>query len=404
MASSSVSQESLDIEDYEISSRQSRVRRARALMPKIGDGYDRESPRNGDGGGDVIPEHESPSRSTAASRARDKRRPNHLHKGKLPKDKRKLREKRRSTGVVNLPSTESTGDSLDDEDDEELLEAKKNTSYNEVIDADNPQTPSESRVPRPFSSRRSNKSPSDLEADLEDNQDYDSTVSQSETNLTLIGKSDSVESSNQNASPKMGQGQQFFGRSTNHPDIPKSFRNFSPNTSENETKTSPSYSSNSSSPSSILNRYKWRSPDVLNQEREPPSSGTGISSIISKYDRKPSETETNSTTGFTSKGYRNFGDRFRKESPFQSQFRSVAAPTTREDAEKINLKKMLEKEQEENKKMKELLEDKDRRIAELEREVYLLNKDLEDMDDEAQKLQLENNALIRAVSQLSTQV
>lgn len=65
---------------------------------------------------------------------------------------------------------------------------------------------------------------------------------------------------------------------------------------------------------------------------------------------------------------------------------------------------MLEKEQEENRKMKQMLEDKDRRIAELEREVYLLNKDLEDMDDEAQKLQLENNALIRAVSQLSTQV
>ena len=31
-------------------------------------------------------------------------------------------------------------------------------------------------------------SPSDLEADLEDNQDYDSTVSQSETNLTMIGR------------------------------------------------------------------------------------------------------------------------------------------------------------------------------------------------------------------------
>lgn len=108
MASSSVSQESLDIEDYEaISSRQSRVRRARAMMPKPIE--DRETPRNGDGDSDcdVIPEHESPSRSTtAASRARDKRRPNHLHKGKLPKDKRKLREKRRSTGVVNLQSTE----------------------------------------------------------------------------------------------------------------------------------------------------------------------------------------------------------------------------------------------------------------------------------------------------------
>lgn len=38
---------------------------------------------------------------------------------------------------------------------------------------------------------------------------------------------------------------------------------------------------------------------------------------------------------------------------------------------------MLEKEQEENRKMKQMLEDKDRRIVELEREVYLLNKVIE---------------------------
>lgn len=183
-------------------------------------------------------------------------------------------------------------------------------------------------------------SPSDLEADLEDNQDYDSTVSQSETNLTLIGKSDTTrESSNQNASPKLGHGQ-TYGRSTYPPEIPKSFKNFSPYTSENETKTSPSYSSNSSSPSSILNRYKWRSPEVLNQEREPASAGPGISSIISRYDKKATEVDTNSSPGFGSSSYRNFGDRFRKDSPFQSQFRSVAAPTMREDTEKINLRKV----------------------------------------------------------------
>lgn len=35
---------------------------------------------------------------------------------------------------------------------------------------------------------------------------------------------------------------------------------------------------------------------------------------------------------------------------------------------------MLEKEQEENRKMKQMMEEKDRRIVELEREVYLLNK------------------------------
>ena len=40
-----------------------------------------------------------------------------------------------------------------------------------------------------FSLIVNNWSPSDLDADLEDNQDYDSTVSQSETNLTMIGQS-----------------------------------------------------------------------------------------------------------------------------------------------------------------------------------------------------------------------
>ena len=35
---------------------------------------------------------------------------------------------------------------------------------------------------------------------------------------------------------------------------------------------------------------------------------------------------------------------------------------------------MLEKEREENKKLKQLLEDRDRKIADLEREVHLLNK------------------------------
>ncbi len=35
---------------------------------------------------------------------------------------------------------------------------------------------------------------------------------------------------------------------------------------------------------------------------------------------------------------------------------------------------MLEKEKDENKKLQQMLEDKDRRIAELEKEVSLLNK------------------------------
>lgn len=130
MASSSVSQESLDItEDYELNARRTRIRTQRARGTPFHKTGDHESETSGDREGwdlngeessSLVPGqtgllasegtvHESPSRTSAIQRAKDKRsRPNHLQKGKLPKDKRKLREKRRSTGVVHLASTEVT--------------------------------------------------------------------------------------------------------------------------------------------------------------------------------------------------------------------------------------------------------------------------------------------------------
>lgn len=68
------------------------------------------------------------------SKAKDKRspKPNYVNKGKAQREKRKLREKRRSTGVVRLPSSENTGGSTGEED--EVLvsaETKQNTDYNE---------------------------------------------------------------------------------------------------------------------------------------------------------------------------------------------------------------------------------------------------------------------------------
>ena len=114
MASSSVSQESLDIEDYELNARKSRNRALRAqrvLNPRSGEreqeGACDVKDVNGDEGSGVSQEpvglHDSPTRSSAVQRAKEKRA---RQKGKLPKDKRKLREKRRSTGVVHLASTE----------------------------------------------------------------------------------------------------------------------------------------------------------------------------------------------------------------------------------------------------------------------------------------------------------
>ena len=111
MASSSVSQESLDTVDYaEQSARKSKIRslRAKGVLPRSNERELEPADKdlNGDDGFNGEP-HESPSRGVVG-RMKDKRtRPSHLHKGKMAlKDKRKLREKRRSTGVVHLQSTE----------------------------------------------------------------------------------------------------------------------------------------------------------------------------------------------------------------------------------------------------------------------------------------------------------
>ena len=64
-----------------------------------------DEPDVGDPGG---ADHDSPTR--ASSRGKEKRgRPLHLYKGKTAKDKRKLREKRRSTGVLHFPASTEVG-------------------------------------------------------------------------------------------------------------------------------------------------------------------------------------------------------------------------------------------------------------------------------------------------------
>uniref|UniRef100_A0AAQ4Q7Y6 PRKC, apoptosis, WT1, regulator n=1 Tax=Gasterosteus aculeatus aculeatus TaxID=481459 RepID=A0AAQ4Q7Y6_GASAC len=87
-------------------------------------------------------------------------------KGKGQIEKRKLREKRRSTGVVSMPSNESL-DELDDDDggekdrkeEEELVQA--NTFQNEAMAAD----PVLMETPRPASGRHRSSTGSDEEAE-----------------------------------------------------------------------------------------------------------------------------------------------------------------------------------------------------------------------------------------------
>ncbi|XP_029046736.1 PRKC apoptosis WT1 regulator protein-like isoform X3 [Osmia bicornis bicornis] len=152
MASSSVSQEDFD-NDFELTSRRSRIRtaRARVVPPRTGDSSSinfQKSAQNVEESQGVCdtssnsvlpPDHEN-QQNKPIMRKQDKRvtgRPTHINKGKQQRDRRKLREKRRSTGVVHLPSTESTGGSTG-EDEEDLsgtcLETKHNTHHNEFLD------------------------------------------------------------------------------------------------------------------------------------------------------------------------------------------------------------------------------------------------------------------------------
>ncbi|XP_014598162.1 PREDICTED: PRKC apoptosis WT1 regulator protein-like isoform X4 [Polistes canadensis] len=181
MASSSVSQEDFD-NDFELTSRRSRIRTARARVgpPRTGDTatitFQKSAPDSEESQGicdsssnNVLPPEHDGQQNKPIMRKQDKRvtgRPTHINKGKQQRDRRKLREKRRSTGVVHLPSTESTGGSTG-EDEEELsgtcLETKNNTHHNEFLDHEL----IEERTVKMYTQRR-NKSHSDLEADDEE--------------------------------------------------------------------------------------------------------------------------------------------------------------------------------------------------------------------------------------------
>ncbi|XP_050393396.1 histone-lysine N-methyltransferase set1 isoform X1 [Patella vulgata] len=420
MASSSVSQESLDLEDFENQAKRNRIRthRGRGMVHRSAeregsDQYDTRE-QNGDNekenncsSGLVQPEHDSPTRG-AASRLKDKRtRPNHLHKGKLPKDKRKLREKRRSTGVVHLPSTESTGDSLDDDDDTDnkaSSETKKNTTFNEGTSVDGgvrhpePHKHSHhhtSHIHSSYTNRR-NKSPSDLEADLEDNQDYDSTVSQSETNLTLIGQSEPSDMpvNQMPVSSSSTSGVLKYTRYTTD-NRTSSVAPPSSNVPEPDSKTT------SSTTAEILSRYR---DSEYRQQRETESPKKDIEGP------RPFTTYSQLRENRGDISYGSYLSRLRDRdstTPVHQRINYHMSPrpfVNKQSETTANLEKLLDKEKDENKKLKEIIDDKDRRIAELEKEVFLLNKELDELDEDNIKLQEQNSALIKAMSTLNTAV
>ncbi|CAH1799234.1 unnamed protein product [Owenia fusiformis] len=348
MASSSLSQESLDPEDFSYNTRKNKIRvpvRSRGTIHKTGESFDKGGepevfdPEDAEqqGGG-----HDSPTRSRAKDKAR--RCNHHFKKSTSAKEKRKLREKRRSTGVVHLPSTESTGDSLEDEDGEHdrhvSPETKRNTSYNEVIDADNPQTPEEERSLKALATQR-NKSPSDLDADLEDNQDYDSTVSQSETNLTLIGKS---AASSYNT-------QQFTSQLKNLQESSKS----DPKSAVLPPQASPLHQAGTTFTGTT---FSPRRSDQDSTDNSPQRTAfipyKHISTDLSR-----------------SAADRNIANRY---TPLNGRNSPSMASSSALLSKNHELEIALEKEREENRRLQKLLEDRDAQLYALRKELELMNK------------------------------
>lgn len=219
MASSSLSQEDVDHE-YEVQSRRSRVRTARATRSS-------STREVQDMAGDSVAplmvdfpaagqqqQQQQEHDASPKPRVKDKRcpRPNHANKVKVQRERRKLREKRRSTGVVHLQSTESTGGSTGEEEEELLnmcAETRRNTALNEtppVDTAGTEQEPAQAEASHKFS-LRNNKSPSDLDADDEDNQEYDSAVNQSDSTMSLAQESALCQLLSKAATPANGRPQ-----------------------------------------------------------------------------------------------------------------------------------------------------------------------------------------------------
>lgn len=270
MASSSVSQDDID-NDFELNSRRTRIRTARARQinpnnpPKEAGGPSTNPTGAPPSRQEVVPpiepahlDHEhhhhpmhnqhyhhhhhmthddtSPkalprsgpalSQGSTSNPPKDKRPPKgHVHlKGKPARDRRKLREKRRSTGVVHLASTESAGGSTtgDDEESSDALvvggvcpevkaqpsapgpppvsapvKARRPSNVDDDDDTESARDSSPGRkclqaLPASIRSRPPrNKSPSDLEADDENDVDSlnQSSAATSSNNLETLSLS-----------------------------------------------------------------------------------------------------------------------------------------------------------------------------------------------------------------------
>jgi hypothetical protein len=189
MASSSVSQEDHDVEhEFALASRRAKVRSARAnrsvnTFPSRGEDLERDVdgeaniPKYEQTSVVLVEQNDASPKPICRAIIKDKRSVTRgAHSGKSNKgvrDRRKLREKRRSTGVMHLPSTESTGGSTgEDENNENSMPPSSIPKVASIVGEP------EEKVIRETS--KQGKSESDLDADDEANNSGDVRVNRGE--------------------------------------------------------------------------------------------------------------------------------------------------------------------------------------------------------------------------------
>lgn len=291
-------------------------------------------------------------------RSGKEKRPNKIHhgnKGKQQRDRRKLREKRRSTGVVHLASTESTGGSTTGDDEESsdqaqpsldrvLLETRRNTHQNESI---------------ANSYRQAQEKLGFSDADTSNNEN------QNGANVFTENSTGSGTSSTAAAGGQSGACSSLYP-----PSLPASF---------------PSQSTRSSKHS----RGRDKSPSDLEADDENDHDSLNQSETGSTLSLTTSTTNTTTTTA-----------NLEKAKTFLTNSNTpVIRPTTPTGE---NLVEDFSRVIEENKRLQSMLEEKDRRIHLLEFKVNQLMKDTLTISEENSRYQKENSTLVRALNTLTT--
>lgn len=153
----------------------------------------------------------------------------------------------------------------------------------------------------------------------------------------MIGRADSTESANQ--APKFALGRSSVLSRYPQPESPKSFKTYSPHTSDLELKT-PSSTTSTSSSSSLLSRYKygnegkWQDIDSAKPYTSYDKTRTvkPVSAFVSRYEDRRSDGDVNTNY----RGYRNrYGD-----SVGNSYTNKYTAPSATRDDDKANLEKV----------------------------------------------------------------